>query len=505
MNSSLRSKLFLISYGTILAFIAGLIIFNNTILRSYYTYRKNIQLVDTFIEYRDLNINSPQYEDQMRIVESTQNVSIQVIYEPAAYDMDASLNTLISDQTLYQRLYGSPYSINRNAIVNMIYEYHHNDGDVLKDYEELQNEGYEAYRFNLSEEHSLIGLFVVEPLNEGYIYFFNTITTTSISENIWIFNSFTVVIGLFFMVLSAIVMYSISYRLTNPIIEINRVANDIANLDFSHKVENIPDDEIGDLAISVNKMSDELKTNIEALKVSNQRLAEEILFKNKVEKKRKEFIGSASHELKTPLSLIMGYAEALKLADISDAERENYLEIILDETEKMNKLVREMLNMNQIENGVITINQSTFSLNELIDSTIKLLAIKLNEKEVNVHLDIKDVEVTSDYEQLQTVLINFINNALNHMSKPNILSIYTKEIGDGILRVFVYNSGKNIPEEDLEYLWNSFYKVDKARTREYGGHGLGLAICRSIFEALEYDYGVENGEDGVSFYFDINL
>lgn len=505
MNSSLRSKLFLISYGTILAFIAGLIIFNNTILRSYYTYRKNIQLVDTFEAYKELSISSTQYEDQMRVVESTKNVSIQVIYEPADFDMEAIIDQLIVDPALYQRLYGSPYTINRSAIVKMIYDYHHNIDDTLKVYTDISDDGYEAYRFKLSEEHALIGLFVVQPLNEGYIYYFNTITTTSINENIWIFNSFTVVIGLFFMVLSAVVMYSISYKLTNPIIEINRVANDIANLDFSRRIENIPDDEIGDLALSVNKMSDELKKNIEALKISNQRLGEEILYKNKVEKKRKEFIGAASHELKTPLSLIMGYSEALRLKDITEANRETYLDIIVDETEKMNKLVREMLNMNQIESGIITINKTYFSLKALIDSTVKLLAIKLNELEISLEVDVSDIEVFSDYDQLQTVLINFINNALNHMTSPNILKIYAEQIDDEHLRVCVYNTGKAIPEEDLDYLWNSFYKVDKARTRAYGGHGLGLTICRSIFEALEYDYGVENVHKGVSFYFNIKL
>jgi signal transduction histidine kinase len=503
MNSSLRSKLFLISYGTILAFIAGLIIFNNTILRSYYSYRKNIQLIETFDEYKDLNINFGQYENQMRIIESTQNVSIQVIYEPSSFDMNASLEELIADQSLYQRLYGSPYTINRTAIVTIIYDYHHQLNDILNDDIDINDEAYEAYRFELSEDHSLIGLFVVDRYNSGYIYYFNTITTTSISENIWIFNSFTVVIGLFFMVLSAIVMYLISYRLTSPIIEINRVANDIANLDFSHKVENIPDDEIGDLAISVNKMSDELKNNIEALKVSNQRLAEEILYKNEVEKKRKEFIGSASHELKTPLSLIMGYAEALKLEDISQEDKDVYLEIIIDETEKMNKLVREMLNMNQIENGVITINKTRFNVKDLVNSTINLLSIKLNEKEIDVHVDVSDMDIESDYDQLQTVLINFINNALNHMKSPNKLSIYTEKIDQNQLRVYVYNTGETIPEEDIDYLWNSFYKVDKARTRAYGGHGLGLAICRSIFVALDYEYGVKNMDDGVAFYFDI--
>jgi signal transduction histidine kinase len=199
----------------------------------------------------------------------------------------------------------------------------------------------------------------------------------------------------------------------------------------------------------------------------------------------------------------MGYAEALKLEDISQEDKDVYLEIIIDETEKMNKLVREMLNMNQIENGVITINKTRFNVKDLVNSTINLLSIKLNEKEIDVHVDVSDMDIESDYDQLQTVLINFINNALNHMKSPNKLSIYTEKIDQNQLRVYVYNTGETIPEEDIDYLWNSFYKVDKARTRAYGGHGLGLAICRSIFVALDYEYGVKNMDDGVAFYFDI--
>lgn len=504
MNSSLRSKLFLISYGTILAFIAGLIIFNNTILRSYYTYRKNNQLVETFESYEDFNISSSDYEDRLRIIESTDNVSIQVLIELDEFDLSADIDTLVSDLTLYQRIYGSPYTLSKEAMVTLMYDYHHDtESEYFDEFVNLGSDQYSAYHFRLDDEHSLIGLFVVEPLNEGYLYYFNTITTSSIDENIFIFNSFTVVIGLVFMVLSAIVMYFISYRLTNPIIEINKIANDIANLDFSRRLENIPDDEIGDLAISVNKMSEELQNNIEALKVSNQRLGDEILYKNKLEKARKEFIGSASHELKTPLSLIMGYAEALKLEGLTEEDKKNYLDIILDETDKMNKLVREMLNMNQIENGVMSIDKKKFDLSELVQTTLNLLAIKLNEKNIYLDVSVPEIDVFSDYDQLQTVLINFINNALNHIKKPYKLSIFTKKLNQQEIRVYVYNSGEQIPEEDIDFLWNSFYKVDKARTRDYGGHGLGLTICRSIFEALGYNYGVENDEEGVVFYFDI--
>jgi len=503
MKSSLKSKLFLITYGTILAFIAGLIIFNNTVLRSYYRFRRDAHLIEAFEVYNDMNESSNLYIETLMQVESEKNISIQVIYQPQVFEDSVELEDYLTDTDWYLRIYGNPYTIPHEQLANFIYAYQHGQGEYdLRVSEEISDDVYDGYSFTMNEEQDLIGLFAVKSFNQGYLYYFNTFTTSSIDENIWIFNSFTVVIGMFFMVASGIVMYIMSDRLTNPILQINRVADEIANLDFSNKIDVKSDDEIGHLAKSVNKMSDELSQNIEELKVTNKRLADEILYKNNIEKLRKEFIASASHELKTPLSLIMGYAEALRLEDISKEDYDAYIAIILDETNKMNKLVREMLNIGQIESGNMTIKKTKFSLKKLVQSTYKLLQIKLDEKEVDVVIDVDDVMVSSDYEQLQTVLINFINNAMNHMSEPNRLTITSKKFED-VIRLSVHNTGQAIPEEDINYLWDSFYKVDKSRTRSYGGHGLGLAICRSIFEALNYHYGVENTQDGVKFFFDI--
>ncbi|QWC00115.1 HAMP domain-containing histidine kinase [Mycoplasmatota bacterium] len=511
MNSSLRSKLFLLTYGTILAFIAGLLIINNTILRNYYTYRKNETLVEAFNEMKEINYVDISSSNQMLSIESKYNLSTHVLIQDQALDPSIDYKSLINTEEVYTRLYGNPYAISRTDIIKFIYLYNQNkqaniDFNIAKSTNSVTGD-FDGYYFSLDEgENEVIGLFVARPLeNEGYIYYFNTITARSINENIWIFNSFTVIVGMFFMVASGFVLYLVSYRLTNPILEINRVANEIANLNFSDKIDVMSDDEIGHLAQSVNKMSDELKTTIEELKISNERLAEEILYKNEIERKRRDFIASASHELKTPLSLIMGYSEALRLDDIKDKDKEEYLDIIVDETNKMDRLVRDMLNMTQIESGVITIKKSKFSIQKLVDNTVKLFSIKLNEKEIDLTLAIDDYEVYSDYEQLQTVLINFINNALNHIESPKHIKIYTELTEENHVRLYVYNSGKKIPKEDINNLWDSFYKVDKARTRAYGGHGLGLAICKTILETLDYQYGIENTNQGVVFYFDIKL
>ena len=511
MNSSLRSKIFLITYGTILAFIAGLIIFNNTILKDYYTYRRNTHLVEAYQKVSKIDLLADDFNQQVAIVESEDHLSILLVFQPFELDESKSLSEL-KEENIFNIVYGQTYWMSGEDVISFIYHYHQMNNDK-SDFKygrhaniDFHNDSYyfKWQRTNEIQSEDIIGLFSVEPYGEGYLFYFNTIPSATIDENIWIFSSFTVVIAILFMILSAVVMYTISYKLTNPILEINRVANEIANLNFSDKVQVFGEDEVGHLARSINKMSDQLSHTIDELKISNQRLADEILYKNQLEKKRKEFTASASHELKTPLSLIMGYSEALKLDDLSKEDRDNYLDIVIDETDKMNRLVRELLNITQIESGIITVNKTHFSILKLVQSTYQLLAIRINEKSIQLTLDVDDLEVYSDYDQLQTVLINFLNNAMNHVTSHGMIKIYSEKI-ENKLRINVYNSGKLIEEEDIDQLWDSFYKVDKARTRSYGGHGLGLSICKSIFEALDYSFGVKNGLDGVVFYFDINI
>ncbi|MFW5793914.1 MAG: sensor histidine kinase [Bacillota bacterium] len=515
MKSSLRSKLFLLTYGIILGFIAGLIIFNNTILRNYYIYRKNETFVDAFTEVKRLDLEADDFANELLRIESKYNISIQVIFQDEPINPNISLDDLENEDSLYEFAYGNPYLIPRQEVVNFIYQYNQatetNISFPIGKKTDIGDASFDGFLFdiatdNLDESSDLIGLFVAtETENDGYLFYFNTITSQSIDENIWIFNSFTVVIGMLFMVMSAIIMYFLSYRFTNPILEISQVADEIANLNFSHKINITSEDEIGLLAKNVNVMSHELKSTIEELQISNKRLAEEIINKNKVDKMRKDFIASASHELKTPLSLILGYSEALKLKDVDEKDRLAYLEIIIDETNKMDKLVREMLNISQIERGIISINKTKFSLSELVKKTLKLFSLLIKENEIDLEVKVDDLLVYSDFNQLQTVLINFLNNSINHIKEPKVLTIESKVMSKDKIRICVDNTGEKLTEEDKDNIWESFYKADKARTRAYGGHGLGLAICKSIFEALDYNYGAENTVDGVSFYFDIDL
>jgi len=515
MKSTIRSKLFLLTYGIILGFIVALIILNNTFLQNYYINSRQASLVEAFDEIEKVDINGQNLNNQILEIESRYNLSVQILIQTEAVPSGIAVDDFIDFPNLYQRIYGSEFIISSEIISKIIIEYNYSlfnnqeldFGDKVK-----ISDDYDAYFidmnsevYNYQDNYQMLGLFVaVESETAEFVFYISTITFSSIQDSIRIFNSFTILIGFIFMILAGLIMYFLSYRFTNPILEMNKIADEISKLDFSRKVEITTDDELGDLGYSINKMSSQLEKSIKELQLTNDKLAKEILYKNKIDQMRKEFVANASHELKTPLSLIMGYSEALKLSGLNEETKKEYLEIILDETEKMNKLVQELLNISQIESGKKELRFTDFSVKSFVEETVKLFSLIFKEKNIKLEIDIEDSLVNSDYEQLQSVLGNYISNAINHVEGENIITVATEIMNNDSVTIKVRNTGNQIPENELSSIWESFYKVDKSRTRAYGGQGLGLSIVKTILDTLGYDYGVENVENGVEFYFVID-
>ena len=514
MKSSIRSKLFLLTYGIILAFIVAQIILNNTFLRSYYISNRENSLVEAYGEINQVDLADQDLPNEMLEIESKYNLSIQILIQEDPLPSDIDMENIEDYSDIFYRQYGNEFTVSSNTLTWIIVNYNLNTinpEEALGKSVNIPNT-LNAYIIDMNSEPStqqdnyqMLGLFVVTENPSGeYIFYVSTITFSSIQDSIRIFNSFTILIGFIFMIIAGLLMYFLSYRFTTPILEINRVADEISKLNFSNRVEIFSDDEIGDLGYSINKMSSQLEIAINELQLSNDKLAKEILYKNKVDQTRKEFIANASHELKTPLSLIMGYAEALKLSGLSAKDKTEYIDIILDESNKMNNLVQELLNISQIESGKKEFNYRDFSIKDLIEDTVKLFTLVFKEKNIKVNLSLIDETINSDYDQLQSVMSNFISNAINHIDGEKIISIIVKKESEDIIFVTIKNTGNNITEEDINNIWDSFYKVDKARTRAYGGQGLGLSIVKTILETLNYEFGVNNVSDGVEFYFKID-
>ena len=204
--------------------------------------------------------------------------------------------------------------------------------------------------------------------------------------------------------------------------------------------------------------------------------------------------------------MIQGYAEGLKENISDDAEsREFYCEVIMDEADRMNKMVKKLLALNELEFGNNTINFERFDMVELIKNINASSDILLKQSDVDISCDIPDsLSVWGDEFLLEEVYSNYLSNAIHYATKGSTIVVRTEE-KDNILRVSVYNEGNPIPEDELDKIWIKFYKVDKARTREYGGSGIGLSIVAATMKLHGRDYGAYNYENGVVFYFDVEL
>lgn len=517
MRTSIKSRLFLIIYGIILLFIAGLIVLNNTYLETFYTEYRERTLLVAFEEVRGFDLSSNNLSSDVLEVENDYNIGINIVKQTIE-SVDPFNPDFPHLPQPFNRIYGNYFIMKDNVIASIMRNFNdqmagEDNSNVETVTMESSENQYIAYLARIvpkdeygaeNDDFQLLALCVAQEQTDGlYLYYILTVSFQSIHESIAIFNTFTIMVGFIFMVISGIVVYLFSYRFTNPIMQMNEVTQDLANLNFDKRVEMTSNDELGDLGLSINKMSSQLESSIKELQEANKKLAEDIQLKTNIDNMRREFIANASHELKTPISLILGYSEALKLSGLTEDMKDDYLNIIMDESNKMNKLVMGLLKISQLESGFQQFNISDFSIKDLVEETIKLYAIKLNEKSITPQIDVQDIIVNSDYDSIQMVLTNYLSNALNHIDDELILRISSSGIDDNRIRVSVFNSGKPIPDDSIERIWESFYKVDKARTRAYGGQGLGLSIVKTILNNLGNSFGVLNHPNGVEFYFEL--
>lgn len=325
-----------------------------------------------------------------------------------------------------------------------------------------------------------------------------------ISDSIQISNMFYLYTGMIVVAISILAIWFLSQRLTKPLEELTDISIRMSNLDFNAKYESGGEDEIGVLGQNFNKMSKELEQTISELKTANNELQKDIEKKERIDDMRKEFLSNVSHELKTPIALIQGYAEGLKECINDEAEsRDFYCEVIIDEAAKMNNMVKKLLTLNQLEFGNDQISMECFDLTELVRGVVNSAQLLADQKDAQI-LFVQDtsVYVWGDEFKIEEVVTNYVSNAINHIDGERKIEIKMQR-REGHIRLSVFNTGKPIPEEDIDKIWIKFYKVDKARTREYGGSGIGLSIVKAIMESMNQKFGVKNYENGVEFWFEL--
>lgn len=450
----------------------------------YYGNKEAKTIIDILMGYRFPGSN--KFMENLSLLEETENYGIYRLYDR---QMDSNYMHLVG-------YFDNPVD---NAI---------EDEEPIEESDENTQSGSTDDKTQGDSAEGATGQLPEEPIDNGPSIDTLVLIRTnleSIEESTKIANTFLAYVGIAAIIIGTIAMFIISKKFTKPIQDLSGIAKKMTDLNFDVKYTDASKDEFGELGNSINTLSDKLKTTITELKHANNELMTDIQRKIEIDEMRKEFLSNVSHELKTPISLIQGYAEGLKENIHEDDEsRDFYCEVIMDEANKMNQMVKKLLSLNELEFGNNQVNFERFDIIALIRSVLSSTEILFKQKEVTLHFDqSKPVYVWADEYLIEQVLTNYISNALNHVNGQRIIEI--KLIPrNSTVRIAVFNTGDNIPEEDLDKLWIKFYKVDKARTREYGGSGIGLSIVKAIMNSHNRDCGVINRPVGVEFWFELD-
>lgn len=328
---------------------------------------------------------------------------------------------------------------------------------------------------------------------------------TAISDSVAILNQLMIFVFIVVAIIGCIVAYIFAIRFSRPIKEVELVAQNVAALDFSVKAnENASAAEISGLAKSINTMSVKLEGFIHDLMEKNELLNEDNERLSKIEEMRREFIANISHELKSPLALLCGYAEMLK-NNTEGLDKDYCYDIIIEETEKMNQMIKSMLDVASLEHGLKEIVRTETDFSNLVFQIVEKQSVLIKNKNIKMDTSIEEgCYVKGDSFYLENAIKNYIQNAVSHTRENG--QIYIKLSSENNKAVFsVYNEGEQISEDKKNKIWDSFYKTNEARTRDEGNNiGLGLYIVKTIISSHEGDFGVMNKENGVEFWFSLD-
>ncbi len=488
MKRSIQRQMTVVFMGLMLCMVAAYLLINNVFLESFYEMKMQRILVSAYQQLdenvTDLANVDEEFQDSFQ--EMCRSNSISFLVTDVNYEESWSNVQMTRDATvMIATLNGYNLSIDGE------------EAQILKktDTYTIQKED--------DERMKTVYLEIWGTLSSDDYYFLR-IPMDSIENSVNISNEFILYISIVVMLISVLAVWLLSRRITEPIKELTELSKRMANLDFDARYTSGGENEIGQLGQHFNRMSETLESTISQLKTANNELQSDIEKKIQIDEMRKEFLSNVSHELKTPLALIQGYAEGL-LDGINDDEesRTYYCEVIVDEASKMNEMVKKLLTLNQLEFGNDAVQMERFDLSQLIHGKVQSTQILAQQKDAQlVYVGEDDLHVWGDEFKVEEVLTNFLSNALNHVDGERRIVVKTERIGSKV-RTSVCNTGRQIPEEDLEKLWIKFYKVDKARTRAYGGSGVGLSIVKAIMDSFHQAFGVRNLDDGVEFWFEL--
>ncbi|MBR1930145.1 MAG: HAMP domain-containing protein [Lachnospiraceae bacterium] len=485
MKHSIRRQFSLIFIGLMVGTLLLCLLVNSLFLGRYYQRSKERVIFAAYDSIKQAansdSYGSEQFQQELESVCTRYNISICIM------DVQSRIKYVSSNggRELEARLIGYVFDFPMDVV------------EVLETDEE-----YVLQRTSADESEYLE---LWGRLNSGISFLMRT-PMESIRESAKIANRFFIYVGCVGAMAGGVIIWFVSRRITRPILKLNEISEQMVQLDFEAKYQDKARNEIDLLGENINKLSETLEHSISELKTANNELLNDIAQKEQIDEMRKEFLANVSHELKTPIALIQGYAEGLQEGINDDLESRNfYCEVIVDEASKMNRMVQELLTLNQLEFGNDVINMERFDIVEMIENYVQSASILTKQNDIRVQMEnYEPIYVWADEFKIEEVFMNYFTNAVNHCTGEKIINICLEQL-EAKVRVKVFNTGTPIPEEAINHIWEKFYKVDKARTREYGGSGVGLSIVKAIMDSMHQEYGVENFNNGVLFWFELDM
>ncbi len=489
ISGKLSTKLFLITFGLLVGLMATIIIFQVFFFESFYEKHKMDSLAKEVNNFKDIYSyeldTSTTIRSAMFAFEESTNAKIGLysIAQGSTYLKD------LKDTTSYDYKLLADFADQMVNDSNVLSAVLNNNKTITKIFSDplsgtTKIGAVTAISLNSKNDRLIVSVASIQPIKEA----------TSAINNFYCY----IFIGFIFLAIFISSLYS--KLISKPLTRMNNVAKKMSNMDFSQRCSVTSKDEIGNLANTLNFLSMNLQDALADLKDKNIQLQKDIDKERALESMRKDFVASVSHELKTPIGIIEGYAEGIK-DGIVDAEKSKlYLETIIDESQKMSKLVSNMLELSKLESGVIKPSFEVFNINRLINKVIRKHTENAASHKLNL-LYKPETEysyVSADTFQMEQVLTNLITNAIKYTPENNDIIISISENND-LFRISVINKGSHIDDDKIEHLFDKFYRIDKARQRNTNSTGLGLPIVKNILEIHKFKYSLHNIDNGVEF------
>ena len=481
MKKTIKSKI-IIFVGIIILLVVSLqIIFNVFLAKPYFMAEKSNKMEQLFLKLKE---SHSQEEDEIA----------KIIHQ---YEESDNLKVVVINQTS-EMIYGSSqedFNFWRKPTPQM---------PQIKDKIVFSKNPKPVLQKNYRTDEESLMLNGVIKLDDQNIYVIIYTSISGVAQSARVLTVFSLYISIICLIIGGISAYILANKISKPIKEIDEVAKNVAKLNFTKKANiNLREDEIGSLANNINIMSDTLSNMISELTQANESLQKDVDYQKQIDKMRKEFIANVSHELKTPLSLLIGYSEMLK-NNIEGIDKDFYYEVIIDEGQKMNDLVKSLLDVSSIENKLTKMIFEKTDLGEIakqISSKSEVLFSK-NQNICKTNIQ-ENCLVQGDRIYLERAMKNYIQNAISHTKPGDKIEVSVKKNEENIV-FSVFNQGENIEKEHFEKIWDSFYRSDEARTRsEESNVGLGLYIVKTIIDAHGGQCGLENLKNGVEFWFSL--